>query len=114
LGFARRSVRLVATHPAVDILRVQPRPTARFLWVPGRGPYPFSLCRGSGPLTLASGSYRHTKILALKRPTARGAALHLFGVSLARVHVIEEHPLILAFCPPELPPESVSVPARTK
>jgi hypothetical protein len=69
--------------------------------------------QGSGPLTLAGWICRLTEILALKPPTTRGTALDLFGVSLARVHVIEEHPLMLAFRPPELPPESVCVPART-
>ena len=76
----------------------------------GLGPL---LSRGSGLLTLADRIYRHTKILALELPTTRRTALHLFGVCLAGFEVIEEYPLVLAFCPPELPPESVSVPART-
>jgi hypothetical protein len=51
--------------------------------------------------------------LALKAPTARWAVLYLFSVSLAGLEVIEEHPSVLAFHPPELTPEFVPLWART-
>src|SRR5215207_7919132 len=51
--------------------------------------------------------------LTLKLPSARRTALYLFGIRLASLEVIEEHPLVLAFHPPELPPEFVSLRTRT-
>jgi hypothetical protein len=50
--------------------------------------------------------------LALKLPSARRTALYLFGIRLASLEVIEEHPLVLAFHPPELPPHVMILPAR--
>ena len=85
-------------------LRLSPSVSGRLL---------LPLSGGSGPPTLAAWCYRHTKILALERPSTRRTALHLFGVSLARVHVIEVHPLVLALRPPELSPEFVPLGART-
>ncbi len=64
-------------------------------------------------LLLVGRIYRHSKILALEPPTTRRTALHLLGIGLAGFEVIEEHPLVLAFHPPELPPELVPPRART-
>jgi hypothetical protein len=53
------------------------------------------------------------KILAFESPTARGTVIDLLGVSLARFEIIEEHPLVLPFHPPELSPKLVCFAART-
>ena len=75
--------------------------------------YSVGILRGSGPFTLAGWTYRLMKILALKLPTARRAALYLFSVSLTSFDVVEEDPLVLTSDPPELPPEFVPPRAQT-
>jgi hypothetical protein len=68
---------------------------------------------GRARITLADWIYRQSEILALEPPTARGTILHLLGVSLASLEVIEEHPSVPVFHPPELSPEFVPLRART-
>lgn len=52
------------------------------------------------------------EILALQRPAACGAVLDLLGISLARLGVIEENPLVMPFGVPELSPQFVRLSAR--
>ena len=53
------------------------------------------------------------QILALKAPTTRRAVLDLLGIGFAPLLIIEENPLVAPFCPPELSPQFVCLPART-
>src|SRR5215204_1106171 len=51
--------------------------------------------------------------LPLQRPATLGAVGELFGIGLACLLVVEEHPSVLTFDPPELSPEVSSLLACT-
>jgi hypothetical protein len=56
--------------------------------------------------------YRH-EVLALKPLAARGAVREALGVRFAPFLIIEKHPIVLSFEPPELPPDLVVLLTRT-
>jgi hypothetical protein len=60
-----------------------------------------------------SGRGRCPKSLPLQRPATPGTVGELFGIGLACLLVVEEHPSVLAFYPPELSPEVSPLLART-
>ncbi len=53
------------------------------------------------------------EVPALKVLAARGAVCEPFGVCFAPFLIVEKHPLVLSFNPPELPPQRVLLLART-
>jgi hypothetical protein len=53
------------------------------------------------------------KILALKPLPALGAVRQALGVGFAPFPIVEKHPIMLSFEPPELPPDLVLLLART-
>src|SRR5215216_3029388 len=54
----------------------------------------------------------HSEVLALELLAAPGAVLDLFSISLARVLIVEEHPLVSPAHPPEFPPNICPLLAR--
>jgi hypothetical protein len=53
------------------------------------------------------------EVLALKPLAARGAVREAFGVGFAPFLIVEKHPIVLSFEPPELPTDLVLLLART-
>jgi hypothetical protein len=61
----------------------------------------------------ALSSVRHPlEVLALKPLAARGALCDLIGVGFAPFPIVEKHPGVLSFNPPELPPDLALLLAR--
>jgi hypothetical protein len=53
------------------------------------------------------------EVLALKPLAARGAVREALSVGFAPFLIIEKHPIVLSFDPPELPPDLMLLLART-
>ena len=72
--------------------------------------YVLSRSRILSSLSLA---LNHVEVPALKVLGAVGAVCERFGVCFAPYLIVEKHPLVLSFNPPELPPDWVLLLART-
>ena len=72
--------------------------------------YVLSRSRILSSLSLA---LNHVEVPALKSLSAVGAVCERFGVRFAPFLIVEKHPLVLSFNPPELPPDRSLLLTRT-